>query len=45
MNEEHLSDLAVIAMNYSERIPVEQVAHAFVQAHPRRLFQPSLFMD
>ena len=35
MTEQRLSDLAIIAVHYSERIPV----------HPRRLFQASLFMD
>jgi hypothetical protein len=43
--EEHFSDLAVIAMHYSERIPVDEICHAFVQANPRRLFQASLFAD
>ena len=43
--EEHFSDLAVIAMHYSERIPVDEVCHAFIQSHPRRLFQASLFAD
>ena len=41
---EHLSDLAVMSMHYSERISVE-VLHAFVQAHPRRIFQTTLFVD
>ena len=45
MTEERLSDLAVIAMNYSDRIPVDEICHAFVQSHPRRLFQGSLFAD
>ena len=40
---EHLSDLAVMSMHYSERISVE-VLHVFVQAHPRRIFQATLFM-
>ena len=43
--EGHLSDLAVIAMHYIERIPVDEVFHTFVQSHPRRLFQASLFAD
>ena len=39
---EHLSDLAVISMHYSDRIPVDELVHAFIQAHPRRLFQATL---
>ena len=42
---DHLSDLAVMSMHYSERIPVDENLHAFIQAHPRRLFQATLFMD
>ena len=45
MTEERMSDLAVIAMNYNIRIPVDDVCKAFVQTHPRRLFQPLLFME
>ena len=45
MTKGRLSNLAVIAMNYSDRIPIDEVCHAFVQAHPRRLFQASLFAD
>ena len=45
MREERLSDLAVIAMNYSERVNIEEICHAFVQKHPRKLFEPSLFAD
>ena len=45
MTEQRLSDLAIIAVHYSERIPVEEVCKAFIQEHPRRLFQASLFMD
>ena len=45
MTEERLSDLAVIAAHYSERIAVEEVCRTFVQEHPRRLFQSSLFSD
>ena len=37
MTEERLSDLAVIAIHYSERIAVEEVCRTFVQEHPRRL--------
>ena len=42
---EHLSDLAVMSMHYSDRIPVDELVHAFIQAHPRRLFQATLLMD
>lgn len=45
MAEERLADLGVIAMHYSERISIDDVCLAFIQAHPRRLFQPSLFTD
>ena len=44
--EEQFSDLAVIATRYSERFEVEVdeiCQQAFVMAHPRRLFQASLF--
>ncbi|KAL5514919.1 hypothetical protein EMCRGX_G000003 [Ephydatia muelleri] len=41
MTEQRLSDLAIIAVHYSERIPVEEVCKAFIQEHPRRLFQAS----
>ena len=43
--ESHFSDLAVIAMHYKERIPVEEVLEAFIQQHPRRLFQKSVLED
>jgi len=43
MSEERFSDLAVIAMHYSERFEVDQICQAFVKAHPRRLFQANLF--
>ena len=43
MAEERLADLAVIAMHYKERAPVDEVCYAFVQNHPRRVFLPSLF--
>jgi len=46
MPEEKFSDLAVIATHYSERFEVEVdeiCQQAFVKAHPRRLFQASLF--
>ena len=42
---EHLSDLAVMSMHYSERISVDEILQAFIQAHPRRIFQATLFMD
>ena len=46
MSEERFSDLAVVAMYYSERFAVEVdeiCQEAFVKAHPRKLFQASLF--
>ena len=48
MPEEQFSDLAVprIATYYSERFEVEVdeiCQQAFVNAHPRRLFQANLF--
>ncbi len=43
MTEERLSDLAVIAMHYGERVSVDEVCKAFIQEHPRRLFDSSLF--
>ena len=48
MPEERFSDLAVIATHYSERFEVEVdeiCQQAFVEAHPRRLFQASLFVS
>ena len=45
MAEEHFSDLAVMAMYYGERIPVDDVLHPFIQLHPRRLFKASLLED
>ena len=45
MTEQRLSYLAVIAMHYGERIPVDEVCKAFIQANPRRMFQASLFLD
>ena len=41
MLKERLSDLAVIAIYYSERFEVEEICQAFVKDHPRRLFQAS----
>ena len=43
MCEERFADLGVIAMNYGERITVDDVARAFVEKNPRRLFDASLF--
>ena len=43
MSEERFSDLAVIAMYYSEIFDVDEICQAFVKAHPRRLFQANLF--
>ena len=40
MSEERFSDLAVIAMYYSERFEVEVDE---VKAHPRKLLQAGLF--
>ena len=43
MSEDRFSDLAVIAMQYPERFEVDEICEAFVRAHPRRLFQATLF--
>ena len=42
---ERFSDLAVIAMHYCESwgFEVNEICEVFVTAHPRRLFQASLF--
>ena len=40
---ERFSDLAMIAMHYSERFEVDEIFDTFVKAHLRRLFQASLF--
>ena len=47
MAEERMADLGVIAMHYNESISVyvDDLCHAFIQAHPRKLFQASLFED
>jgi hypothetical protein len=45
LTEEHFSDVAVIAMHYGERIAVEDILQAFIQAHPRRIFQTSVSED
>ena len=45
MTEERFSDLALISMHYKERVPVDEICKAFVQAHPRKLFQAFLFDD
>ena len=41
--EERFSDLAIIAIHYPERFEVDEICEAFVKAHPRRLFQATLF--
>ena len=41
--EERFSDLAIIAVHYPERFEVDEMCEAFVKAHPRRLFQATLF--
>lgn len=43
MSEERFSDLAVITMHYPERFEVDEICDAFAKAHPRRLFQATLF--
>ena len=43
MSEERFSDLAMIAMHYPERFEVDEMCDAFAKAHPRRLFQATLF--
>ena len=43
MCEERFSDLAIIAVHYPERFEVDEMCEAFVKAHPRRLFQATLF--
>ena len=43
MTEERFSDLALISMHLKERVPADEIYEAFVQAHPRKLFQASLF--
>ena len=43
MSEERLSDLSVIAMHYGEWVSADEVCQAFVQAHPKSLFDSSLF--
>ena len=46
MTEERFSDLAVMAMYYSERseVKIDEICQeAFVKAHPRKLMQASLF--
>ena len=40
---ERFSDLAMIAMHYSEGFKVDEIFEAFVKAHLRMLFQASLF--
>ena len=43
ISEERFSDLAIIAMHYPERFEDDEICMAFVKAHPRRLFQATLF--
>ena len=43
MCEERFPDLAIIAVHYPERFEVDEMCEAFVKAHPRRLFQATLF--
>ena len=45
MTEKRFSDLTFISMHYKESVPVDEICKAFVQAHPRQLFQASLFED
>ena len=45
MTEQRLSDLVIIVMHFCERISVEEVCKAFIQAHPRRMYKASLFLD
>ena len=45
LTEEHFSDLALMAMHYQQRIPVQEILEAFCQLHPRRIFQKSLLED
>ena len=40
---ERFSDLAMIAMHYSEGFEVDEIFEAFVKAHLRMLFPASLF--
>ena len=42
MPKERLSDLAVIAIYYSERFEVDKICQAFVKAHPRSSFKLAL---
>ena len=41
--KERFSNLAVIAMHYPEIFELDKMCEAFVKAHPRRLFQTTLF--
>ncbi|CAH3105921.1 unnamed protein product [Pocillopora meandrina] len=36
-------NLAIIAVHYPERFEVDEICKAFVKAHPKRLFQATLF--
>ena len=44
MSEEHLSDLFIIAMHYSERVPIDEVWHLLRNSYPSRLFDFSLLI-
>ena len=43
MSEELFSDLAFFAMQCHERFEEEEISEAFVKAHPRILFQATLY--
>ena len=45
LTEERFSDMAVIAIHYQERLPVEDILKAFIQQHPRRIFLKSVLED
>ena len=45
LTEEDFSDMAVIAMHFQERIPVEDILKAFIQQHPKCIFQKSVLED
>ena len=43
MCEERFSEIAIIAVHYPERFEIDEISEAYVKAHPRRLFQATLF--
>ena len=45
ITEQNFSDLIIITMHYSIRLDTDEVCHAFIQSHPRRLYHASLFTD